>query len=88
MVSFFSQVTDINECSSSPCENGGTCSDAVNEYSCSCVAGYAGDNCETSKFSVMFHNVWDVRLMRMYRTTSFQLIMKICYATQWINFLQ
>ena len=37
----FSQLTDINECSSSPCENGGTCSDAVNEYSCSCVAGYA-----------------------------------------------
>ena len=38
--------------------------------------------------SVMIHNVRDVKLMMMYRTTSFQLIMKICYATQWIHFLQ
>ena len=68
---FFSQLTDINECSSSPCENGGTCSDAVNEYSCSCVAGYAGDNCETSKFSVMFHDLNEVKFKRMYRPASF-----------------
>lgn len=38
--------SDINECSSTPCQNGGTCNDAVNSYTCTCVAGYDGDNCE------------------------------------------
>ena len=28
------------------------CTDAVNMYTCSCAAGYNGNNCETSKFSV------------------------------------
>ena len=28
------------------------CTDAVNMYTCSCAAGYNGDNCETSKVSV------------------------------------
>ena len=39
---------DINECSPDPCQNGGTCSTPfVNLYSCECVAGYEGNNCET-----------------------------------------
>ena len=42
-------ITDINECSSTPCQNGGSCTDGVNEYMCACLAGYEGDNCETSK---------------------------------------
>ena len=28
------------------------CTDAVNMYTCSCAAGYNGNNCQTSKFSV------------------------------------
>ena len=40
---------DIDECSSSPCENGGTCVDGVDVYTCECMAGYTGDQCETSK---------------------------------------
>ena len=38
---------DIDECASSPCQNGGTCTDSVNSYTCNCDAGYSGDNCET-----------------------------------------
>ena len=41
---------DIDECASNPCENSGTCADAVNGYTCSCVAGFTGTNCETSKY--------------------------------------
>ena len=39
--------TNTNECSSSPCQNGATCKDAVNGYNCACVAGYEGVYCET-----------------------------------------
>ena len=31
---------DTNECSSSPCQNGGQCSDQVNGYICNCADGY------------------------------------------------
>ena len=41
---------DINECASSPCQNGATCADHVNRYKCSCVAGFSGINCEISKY--------------------------------------
>ena len=40
---------DINDCSDSPCENGGNCTDGLNTYNCSCVAGYTGKNCTTGK---------------------------------------
>ena len=26
--------------------NGGTCTDGVNSYSCDCVSGYSGEDCE------------------------------------------
>ena len=42
-------VVEINECSPNPCNNGGTCTDLVNGFSCSCVAGYNGDDCSNGK---------------------------------------
>ena len=39
--------TDVNECASAPCLNGGTCEDLPNNYSCLCVLGYTGARCET-----------------------------------------
>ena len=39
---------EINECESNPCQNGGTCVDEVNSFSCVCVADYTGTNCTTS----------------------------------------
>ena len=38
---------DIDECASSPCQNGGTCIDVVNAFTCNSAPGYEGDNCET-----------------------------------------
>ena len=38
-------ILHINECSPNPCKNGGSCTDLVNGFSCSCVAGYNGDDC-------------------------------------------
>lgn len=36
--------TDINECSSDPCLNGGVCEDLINDYLCHCPLGYFGNN--------------------------------------------
>lgn len=36
---------NINECAPSPCANGGTCHDRINDYICSCPPGYGGRNC-------------------------------------------
>ena len=41
-------VTEIDNCVGDPCENGGTCEDGILTYSCTCVLGYEGDDCETS----------------------------------------
>ena len=41
---------DIDECVSSPCQNGGTCIDSINAYTCSSVLGYTGMNCEIGNF--------------------------------------
>ena len=43
-------LADINDCSPNPCQNGGICTDEVNNYKCSCVAGYTGYNCSIGTF--------------------------------------
>ena len=40
-------MTDVDECASDPCDNGGSCDDMIAGYNCSCAAGFAGINCET-----------------------------------------
>lgn len=37
---------DIGDCAPNPCENDGSCIDEVNDYTCACVDGYEGKNCE------------------------------------------
>lgn len=42
-------VSDVNECASQPCQNGGTCTHGVNSFRCQCPAGFGGPTCETGK---------------------------------------
>lgn len=37
---------DINECP--VCQNGGSCQDVIDGYSCLCMSGYTGVHCETN----------------------------------------
>ena len=53
-------LVDIDECSSFPCMNEGTCIDAVNSYTCACVDGmpiYTGTQCEIGE-SFVWSNVY------------------------------
>ena len=42
--------SDINECSSNPCLNGGTCIDQVNGYLCNCRTDFTGVYCAGKYF--------------------------------------
>jgi hypothetical protein len=37
--------SNVNECSSQPCLNGGTCVDGVDSFSCQCATGFSGPTC-------------------------------------------
>ena len=47
--------TEINECESSPCQHNGTCIDEVNRYSCVCIPGYTGVNCEKGALNIILN---------------------------------
>ena len=51
-LSFFSFL-QVGECYSNPCLNGGACIDWVNMYTCQCLPGYNGPQCEDSKYISM-----------------------------------
>ena len=46
---------DIDECESNPCANRGTCIDGINSFTCSCVKGYTGHDCETGILYILFY---------------------------------
>ncbi|KAM5180639.1 coagulation factor X-like [Mantella aurantiaca] len=45
---FWRTYSDVNDCLSNPCLNGGLCSDEIQSYVCTCPEGYEGRNCETN----------------------------------------
>ena len=61
-------TADINECSSSPCQNGGKCKDLVNRYECQCAPGYEGTNCVIGKtqHQNVFHRLLFVLITKIF----------------------
>jgi len=53
LIRFDVSFPDINECSSFPCQNGGTCTDKINGYTCICAAGFTGSNCQTGILTIL-----------------------------------
>jgi len=43
-----STCVDIDECLGAPCQHGGACVNAPGSYTCQCLEGWSGTNCETS----------------------------------------
>ncbi|XP_076085387.1 sushi, von Willebrand factor type A, EGF and pentraxin domain-containing protein 1-like [Mytilus galloprovincialis] len=39
-------IREYDDCSPAPCLNGGTCTDGIADYECTCASGFYGDNCE------------------------------------------
>ena len=60
-VRVFAYSTDIDECASGPCQNGGTCVDQVNGYQCHCAPGYTDLQCQTGKCFKLIETVWYFR---------------------------
>ena len=53
--------TDIDDCVSNPCKFNGTCVDEIADYTCDCVEGFRGKNCEESKSRntyITFDKTW------------------------------
>lgn len=40
-------LSDIDNCVNVTCQNGGSCLDGLDKYTCSCVSGFSGSHCET-----------------------------------------
>uniref|UniRef100_A0ABM5FVC3 Coagulation factor VII n=1 Tax=Pogona vitticeps TaxID=103695 RepID=A0ABM5FVC3_9SAUR len=43
---FWNIYVDGDQCKSNPCHYGGTCKDGIDSYTCTCLSGYLGRNCE------------------------------------------
>ena len=56
--------SDTDDCATVTCQNGGTCVDGVNSFTCSCDTGYEGNNCETSKLYLSLKSLflWLIKL--------------------------
>ena len=59
---------DIEECASSPCQNGGSCRDLVNAFECDCdntgEHHYTGDTCQFTLCMVSFPLITEVKNFR------------------------
>ena len=42
-------LSDIDDCIIVTCNNGGTCEDGINSFTCVCSYGYTGKFCDTGK---------------------------------------
>ncbi|KAG7225761.1 hypothetical protein INR49_014412, partial [Caranx melampygus] len=47
---FWAGYVDGNQCNPSPCLNMGSCKDHLGSYTCTCLPGFTGRNCEIGEF--------------------------------------
>ena len=57
MLTYYSE-TDVNECNSAPCRNGGTCTDLPGGFTCQCESGWEGPVCDQGKLFYDIHCIF------------------------------
>ena len=70
-------ISDINECLSAPCKNGGLCYDRIGKYLCECRKGFNGALCETGREILLLRNT------RPYKI-NIVVIVKVMWESIWI----
>lgn len=50
-------LSDVDDCQSNPCENGGTCIDKEDSFVCLCLPSYSGDRCERGEMPEPEHEL-------------------------------
>ena len=53
-------ISAIDDCNPNPCENGGTCTDGINAFTCDCEEDFTGLRCEQSKL-IHLSQIWCVK---------------------------
>ena len=77
LITWFSNTasfSDIDECLAvtNPCENGATCVDNDGSYTCTCLAGYEGPNCQDSKIFIVSASIKLISYIHLIRKDSFK----------------
>ena len=62
-INFNSYLTDTDECASIPCQNGGSCNDQLNKFTCQCAEGWTGTTCQTSKIKFIWQINWSLYIL-------------------------
>ena len=75
---------EIDECLSSPCQHGGACSDAVNNYTCDCSSTFfGGPNCETGQSTFILLKLNDESLQRILIPREANVQQPFCPSSPW-----
>lgn len=56
--------SDVNDCASQPCKNGGMCRDLDGDYTCQCPTPYVGKQCQLRMFT--FSDIYMFTFLSMY----------------------
>ena len=78
-------VLDNNECYSRPCQHGSTCNDLINDYSCTCLPGFIGKDCEHGNylyFNYCLYVIFSPLLLWGHMPTNYQVVCHNVYKQQ------
>lgn len=63
---FFKTISVLNKCGSSPCKNGGICTDNEIRFTCSCAKGFTGDTCIIGKYK-MYMLIYEYQNLEVFK---------------------